>query len=161
MLRYDGAKFQQFANINKLTDTKGCVFSGDYLYYLYGRNCKRFSYVIFGDDENFENNLELAGLTPKGITLVNDNIVLYDDHNVYAVSKSGVKYALIPLILNYDKTISDAASAGDKLFLLNGDHKIDIFAKSAENETYVYADATIGSDVVSKKSRRNIRTLRW
>ena len=75
---------------------------------------------------------------------------MYDDHNVYAVSKSGVKYALIPLILNYDKTISDAASAGDKLFLLNGDHKIDIFAKSAENETYVYADATIGSDVVSK-----------
>ncbi len=151
MLRYDGAKFQQFANINKLTDTKGCVFSGDYLYYLYGRSCKRFSYATFGDDENFESNLELAGLTPKGITIVDGSIVLYDDHNVYAVNQTGVKYGLIPLILNYDKTsISDAASAGDKLFLLNGDHKIDIFAKSAENDTYVYSDATIGSDVVSK-----------
>lgn len=151
MLRYDGTKFQQFATINKLTDTKSCKFSGDYLYYLYGNKCKRFSFVTFGDDESFENNLDLAGLTPKGMTVVDGSVALYDEHNVYAIKQNDVQFGLAPLVLNYDKaSIADAESLNDKLFLLNSDHKIDIYVKNATSGAYEYGNATIGSDVVGK-----------
>lgn len=136
---------------DKLSNTKGCVTLNDsngkpsYICYLSGNDFKIF------DGANYDNyNLDILN-KPTGFNAV--GLFVWNDNELGVFTKNSVSYidrsanASLVTLMEYSDEIRDAASQNDKLFVLSGKNKVEIYTQT--NNAFDLT-ATIGSETVER-----------
>ncbi len=145
--------FDNFADILALDD--------GFLYYLYGNdsaNLKRANgknSLGLPEEDVVNDKLDISNSGAKGLfawtTDQNKTFPAYfSDNAVHYVEIADSICNPVALISDYPQqngTITDVASDGQKLFVLNSQHKVDIYTKNNENTLQV--SATIGTETLS------------
>lgn len=164
-------KFYSGGQVSQSIDTPNaiaCLEHDGYVYFLFEGNnevvCKRFSEsgISFDSSDSFNNNTTLE-ITPKGIFSCQkgdkNELVLYSKTSFCCMTSDGSEYKFKSgnLLFNYaelsaDNTIADACSNGNKVFVLNDKHEVEIFSQTQDdkgNWEFELNEATIGTDTIT------------
>lgn len=147
----------KFTNIglNTLSKIKDIVAIGNYVYYLYEKEdgstvCKRFNGRGLSSDDGdvFNKSTEMSSLSSIGTFVWDDKIGLFSEDEIQFIEIT-TSCSSTPLMdYNTDNgTICDVAADNGRLFVLNSNHKVEIYSGQPENFTL---DESIGSEKLER-----------
>lgn len=137
---------------SKLNNAKGCIALNDStgkpsnIYHLYNNEV----YLLEGADANYAGSLSILN-KPSGFEAA--GLFVWNNGELGIFTKNSVSYidrsanASLVALLDYNDEIRDVASQNNKLFILSGKNKIEIFAQT--NGAFDLT-ATIGSETVER-----------
>ena len=134
-----------------------CIASGEYLYYLYGKNpniarrlIKNSDGIVGGLNDTFNSALNwVNGFQALGMfAWDNGEVAIFGEHAIYKSVSAGAQYNLDLLATFNDFSIKDAEISNDKLCVLTRNNQVKIFSKASDSLTGT--EQTIGSDTLDQ-----------
>ncbi|MCM1289963.1 MAG: hypothetical protein NC132_04620 [Corallococcus sp.] len=137
----------------KISAPKSVAYFDGYFYYAFDNGVQRYNGIADTNDK-FNKNLSLnAGFVPTGIFTFNaddsQKLALFDGKNALLVEETYDGYTAAAALFENNANIVDVCFAANKLFVLNDNHRVEIFDQNpAAQETFVKTDKTIGTDTI-------------
>lgn len=138
-----------------INNTKACLPLDNYIYYLYQEKgltvCKRYNGNNVPDDDIFNTANGLGNHGSLGLFSWKGNLALFNETNVLYVIVNEVSCDTVNLIDEYDTAtngnICDVVANDSKLFVLNGNHKVEIYTYQDGSFS---APKVIGSEMLNR-----------
>lgn len=158
MFRKDPRSTTDFlpVGLDTLANIKDILALGDYVYYLYQKDgesvCKRYNGTIGATEPDaFNTQLDLSAYDLDGMFTWQNNVALFSKDELIYV-ETGASISNYVALMSYDTdrgTIVDVVASSNKLFVLNSNHKVEIYYNQEGNFTIAETIGTerLGSDV--------------
>lgn len=136
-----------------ISAAKAAAYFDGYFYYAFDETVQRYNGLANINDK-FNNNLTLApDFVPTGILTYMANgtnrLALYDSKNVFAVAQNADNYTATTALIGNNGNIVDVCYAANKLFVLDDNHRVEIYVENPDNhENFVKTETVIGTDTI-------------
>lgn len=139
---------------DKISNTKAVAFFDGYFYYAFDETVHRYNGTNAADAFNTPANLNLApDFVPTGILTYTANgankLALFDGKDVFTVTQEGDKFTANTPLIGDNGNIVDVCYAANKLFVLDDNHRIEIYVENPDNpDNFVKTEKVIGTDTI-------------
>lgn len=139
---------------DSISDAKAAEFFDGYFYYIFEQSVQRYNGIANANDK-FNKNLTLApSFVPMGILTYTaggtNKMALFNSESVYAVTKNADdSYTAATALIAGNGKIVDVCYAANKLFVLDDNHRVEIYVENpANHENFVKTETVIGTDTI-------------